>query len=326
MVRKSLKFLFFLSIICFSTIYLFSCLIQFPYDKVETLKGVLKLEAGKTTYLPLPRLRDKDRVMINLQTIATVDIKAVQDGENMTVLPVIVEGAKYNLVDYLLNNQKALFIAKEGNSNYLLLQASFPLTQYHVIFPLEDSEKIEEIEISQIDIDGYRMINVTTTTNTMFAYPLDLTVEDDFNVKFKFLNMSKNIKIKLNLMSDTDNTIYVYEVPENCTRFEINAITEETYKRGTILGDKISSISISMVPTTQNKAASVLLGDLEIINAGEVTTINATAHQIFEVPYEIYIAHKYFPSVTVLILWSFLSFGIIAIWFLINGRPTIDRR
>jgi len=318
MIKNSLKFLFFLSIICFSAIYLVSCLAQFPYDEVEVLRGIVKLEVGRTTYLPLPKLNDEDRVMINLQTPATVDVKVVQDGENMTVLPVTIEGARYSLVDYLLNNQKALFIAKEGNINYLILHAPFPLTQYHVIFPLENTEEKGEMKISQITVDGYEMINVTITKNSaMFVYPINLTVNKDFKVKIKFLSLS-NVKLKLNIMSDTDNMLYVYEVPLNSTYFEIDTTTEESYKRGSILGDRISSVSISIAHISKDIPASVIVGDMEILNAGKKVIIDAATRQSYEVPYEIYIAHKYSPSVMTLISWILLSVGMIAVWCLIS--------
>lgn len=304
-----------------ATVFLVSDLIQFPYNKVETLEGTVNLEVGKPVYLQLPKLKDKDRVMVNLQTLATVGIRAFQNGEEVGVLPVVVEGAKYSLVDYLVNDQKGLFIAKEGEVNQLVLQALFPLTQYHIIFPFENTEGKGEMEISQAETDGSRMINTTIEGNSaLFVYPVDLTVNKDFAVRIRVSSSPEDATVRLNIMSDTDNTLYNYEVIPNCSNFEVNVTTDEIYKRGTILGDRISSVSLTITPNSPDKAAIVLLGDMEIVNAGNKTAVNTSVQKSFEVPYEVYIANKYTPDLEAIVSWLLISTAIITTWFLVHRK------
>jgi len=304
-----------------ATIFLVSGLVQFPYNKVETLKGTVNLEVGKPAYLQLPKLKDKDRVMVNLQTLATVDVKAFQDGEDVGVLPVVVEGAKYSLVDYLVNDQKGLFIAKEGEDNQLVLQALWPLTQYHIIFPFENAEGKGEMEISQAETDGSRMINTTIEgSSALFVYPVDLTVNRDFVVRLKVSGSPEDATVRLNILSDTDNTLYNYEVIPNYSNFEVNVTTDEIYKRGTILGDRISSVSLTITPNTPDRKTTVLLADMEILNAGNKITVNTSVQKSFEVPYEIYIANKYTPDFEAIVSWSLISTVIIATWVFIHRK------
>ncbi|OQX64580.1 MAG: hypothetical protein B5M51_03305 [Anaerolinea sp. 4484_236] len=336
---KSLWFLLALVLIISSASSLIVEYCQFPYNEVKVEDGKVELEVGKDKLLPISApLRENDRVMINLRTNATVEISAFRNGKPLEMKPLTVEGMGYCLVDYLLMNQTGFFIAEEGNASFLL-HMPFPITPYHVIFPLRGFSidggvkpgEVGEMSISLAEIDQEKMFNVSIVRKTdescsaMLVYPVDMVVHEDFEVHgvFSWFSSKEAPIVSFNVMSETDGILYSYPVFSQSVStgerqdFNLRATSQDPLKHGSIIGDKISSIGLSITLPPGENLTSVLFSSLQIRNAGGRKVINVDLQRSCNVPYKIYIARKYSPSGVSFASWLLLSLGLVMMWLLI---------
>ncbi|MEM2876254.1 MAG: hypothetical protein QXL67_04825 [Candidatus Bathyarchaeia archaeon] len=331
--RNALSLLLALAIIGLASYQLMALYSRFPYEKVDVIEGDVDLEVGKDRYVKLPKLKDKSRVMVELHTKANIQISILQEGKIREAMPVIIEGFKYRLVDYLINIQRGLCIAEESEKNYIVLKAVVPLTGYHVIFPLEEYTD-GEVKISEANIGGERALNITVTRgefedfiSAMLVYTVDLTATDEFNLRLKYSlhPTNSNSSIRIDLVSETDNYVYSVEVSNRTEEHSLSTYvlkaSENLWKSGSIQNDKITSICLRLTLHPKEARASFMIGGVEISDSGQNIRVEAEAKERFNVPYTIYITHKYSPDIYASALWLTVFLSTLYIWRLGSSVP-----
>jgi len=305
---------------------------SFPYGETEYYSGVIEMEYGKESSLILPELKPSDRVFISLHTTASVDLMISTGSNVIATAPFEIEGRPHVFVDYLVVTKRYLFIAEEAGDYALYFTPSTPKTPYSLV-----KSGDLNITISQTTFNGHKMLNVTLSSfknmgerfpKIFLIYPVSVTVKEDFEVS-GFIGLLKGGvgMVTIDIVDETDYAFYSYLILEFFVKegtlrfFEVNATSEEMFGYGNISGDDISFICIGMALDKSHFAfenenivyASVLLGDLNISNGGKLVKVDAEAHNVFSVPYEVYMFAKYRPSYYVYVLQSFTVIGLIMV-------------
>ncbi len=322
-------------LIAVASSYLIVHYLQFPYGKVGVYSGNLTFRTGEKVKLSLPPLEDEDRVLIELFTSANIQMYALQGERRVEVMPVTIEGAKYRLVDYLINIQRGLFIAEKGEDNYLILESPFPLTRYHLLFLV--NERSVNVNLSEVQIDGENCLNVTLirkkaegALSIMLVHMVDLIIASDFELILKAAVQSShtNTSLALNLMSATDNYLYTKELSFDGDRklqsYMIEDTSQKYWRHGSIVGDTVTAIGLTLTLGENDDQASFLIGKVKIRNNAEEITIDPDLKTQFNAPYKVYITHKYSPNIYSAASWIAIFTATFYLWYTKGGRETCE--
>lgn len=328
--RSKLRFALALGLMfmLFSLVALTVDLLGFPYREVRRQSGTVNIEYAKQSSLQLTGIEPNDRVLVAFQTTAPVNLTVLKGSRPIPTAPFEVEGRTHVFVDYLLDTKRFLFIAPEAENYTLLFNPLTPQTPYS---PLLTDDM--NTSISQSVVDGHKMLNITLSSfknvgerfpKIFLAYPLDLVVRNDFEVRgVACLTTGAIGMMTVNFVDDTDYAMYGYEVLSantekgQMTSFSINSTSRELFGHGSIKDDRISFMSVGIALDKLHSVfeerdivyASVLLGDIQVSNGGKRVMIDAEASIFFEVPYQVNISSKFHPDSYVYLLQAFFVAG-----------------
>lgn len=316
----------------FSTAIFAVNVLSFPYE-AEFSSSMIDVEYGKESSLILPDLKPSDTVFISLHTMASLDLTVLRGSNVIATAPFEIEGRSHIFVDYLVVTKRHFFMADEAGDYALYFTPLTPKTPYSLV-----KSGDLDISISQTTFNGHEMLNVTLSSfkrnmderfpKIFLIYPVNIIAKEDFEVS-GVIGLSKGgvSMVTINIVDETDYAFYSYLILEYFVKegtlrfFEVNATSKEMFGLGNISGDDISFICIGMGLDKLHFAfenedivfASVLLGDLNILNGGKLVKVDAEAHNVFSVPYEVYIFSKYRPSHYVYVLQSCIVIGLIMV-------------
>lgn len=311
-------------------------LLRFPYAQVERQSGVVQMECGKQSSLQLTGLQFDDRVMVRFSTKTPISLIVSKASQLIPTAPFEVEGRTQIFVDYLLESQRFLFIVPEAGDYSLLFAPLTPQTLFSIFF----SDEVNA-SLSQSVLEGKTALNVTLSSfnqdgerfpKIFLTYPLELVVENDFEISGTVSLASGAIGLlTVNLVDDTDYSFYSFLVLPSDAKvgqtisFRIDTTSKELFGRGSIQGDKLSFLSIGIALDKLHFAfegnktvhASVLLGDIRMLNSGKKVVMETNASNVFQVPYQVYVSSKFHPSYYDFIIQMFLLTGVMMVGWVV---------
>jgi hypothetical protein len=182
----------------------------------------------------------------------------------------------------------------------------------------EDNREYVGIEVKGVEFaqSGF--------TQTLLVYPINEVIQPDFQAE-GWLKLLEGKVAYVNFIIMTDTAWYVYNIapptlkPNSSVRFNINAGTGEIFNRaGAFLGQKGLFIALSIglhgkqFSINETAHAVVAIGDVTVMNGGEKITIKSQTSYEYDLPYRLYVFHKFQPTLEHLLLVSALASEVLA--------------
>lgn len=191
-------------------------------------------------------------------------------------------------------------------------------TRFKVFSYDEGDEKCMGINLEAVEFaqNGF--------TQTLLIFPLNEVIQPDFQVEGKLKLLQGKIAY-VNLIVMTDVTWYAFNVasfalrPNSSISFTVNAGSKELFNRvGELLGRKGLFIALGIglhnkqFNVNEIPQASLAIGDVTITNNGKKITIKSQPLYDYDLPYRLYVFHKFQPTHEHLLLVSALISEVLA--------------
>jgi len=315
-------------IILFTASILCLNLINFIKTDTKIIVSHTHTRVGLPTVIEVPNFNKYDRVYLILNANTPITNIVIKPKDALVPLPLDVEGTEADIAYPILMSKNFFFVANTTSSAQLILymQPEIPYavkdfegkTISEVFGYIENDKEYMGIDVKAVEFsqNGF--------TQTLLIYPLNEIIQPDFQVEGELKLLEGKIAY-VNFILMTDNDLYGFNVApftlksNTSIKFDINAGTRELFNRtGAFLGQRVLFIALSVglhnkqFSTNETAHARVAIGDIMITNHGKKITIKSHAYYEYDLPYRLYIFHKFQPTLEHVLLVLALTLEVFA--------------
>jgi hypothetical protein len=309
------------SIALFITFLIAACLLgsgiahnlyKFAQSGRSVTEGEFESGAGRNATLEIPQTSDSDRIYLVLDTHTRVNVRVDPSGA-LRQLSYDIEGLPFEYEDWILRQQRFLFIKNGTSSANLTLGFPEPKASYTI--------KAWQGEANYTMLSHGRehlALNVSASTQqedrfqqVMLLFPLNQVATQDFKILGAIQLISGRLAYANLILITRDRNWFSYELLSNqtlpsSTPKEFNIDLYNRTMRGPILlndfAKSIRYVAINVALdsshwTNKTEAyAFVGLGDLRVFNQNEEVTISSSLQQNYTVSYSLHTFSKFTPT------------------------------
>lgn len=312
-------------------------LINFVKTDTKVIDAPTHVRVCSPITIEVPSFNKYDRIYLILNASAPIRNVTIKPEGALIPLPLDVEGVEADVTYPLLLSRRFFFIANATGPAQLILrmQPKIPYavkdlegkTVFEVFSYGEDDREYVGIDVKAVEFaqNGF--------TQTLLVHPLNEVIQPDFQAEGE-LKLLEGKVAYVNFIIMTDTAWYAFNIaphtlkPSSSVRFNINAGTRELFNRtGAFLGQRGLFIALGIglhdkqFSINETARAVVAIGDVTVMNGGKKITIKSQTSYEYDLPYRLYVFHKFQPTLEHLLLVSALasevlacSYAVIRLW------------
>jgi len=318
---------------------LFWNLYEFIKTDTALLTPLVRVKAGKPIELEIPNLNKYDRVYMLLPAnIIVADI--IIQPNILHPLPLDVEGFEHDATYPIMLQRGFFYIANSSGTARIKLTLSSQAP--YAIKTIEGKVRYVLHNDSDEFLSLTVMIEEFNPTNNysqlMLIQSYEKTIEPDFQVKGTFKLVEGKVAY-VNLVLISDEAWYAFRVAPDTLKegetinFNINAGSMELFGRnGEFLGKKILFIFLGIGfyreqwGADEKPSATISVGDLSVLNGGEIYLVKAKVFDEYDLKPRIYIFRKFTPTHVHVLLITALASEITALTYLALRWLQLDEK
>jgi SAM-dependent methyltransferase len=290
-------------------------LLDFTKSDALHTSSYLNVTTGSKENILLSQVNKSDRIYLVLNTSSDAIIEA-ESTNAFEQLPFDVEGLPFEYEDWIMYQQRFLFIAKESVHSNLSVTFGNPQIPYAVkIF-----EGIANYSLSNY-VDGnsvnYIEVHVQAPTNQnsqfqqiMLFYPYNQIANQNFQINGSLKLIAGKIGYVNLILRTRDRVWFAYKLAsetaitvEKTVDFTMNLYNQSIFGPtfSEHLGKQIQYVAISIGLnssqwTGKEGYARIGIGEIKIENGDKTTIISPDVSENHQVRYDLYIFHKFSPT------------------------------
>ena len=302
-------------------------LVNFVKTDTKVIVSQAHAKAHSPVVIEVPSFNKYDRVYLILDASMPIyDVAVIPEG-SLIPLPLDVEGIETDVRYPILLTKHFFFVANASGTAQLVLYMQ-PKAPYAIkdlegrtrfeVFSYDEDEKYVGIDLEAVEFaqNGF--------TQTLLVFPLNEVIQPDFQVEGK-LKLLRGKVAYVNVIIMTDVTWYAFNVassalqPNSNVNFNINAGSRKLFDRdGEFLGQRglFLALGIGLYRGQFNESeaprASLAVGEIKVTNGGKSMVVKSQLLHEYEMPYRLYVFHKFQPTGEHLLLVSALLSEVLA--------------
>ncbi len=316
MIKKILTIAFIVTVIlaCIISGIIINMLLGFTRSETLHTSSYLNVITGSQKNILLPQVNKSDRIYLVLNTSSDAIVEA-EPTNAFEQLPFDVEGLPFEYEDWIMLQQRFLFIAKESANPSLSVTFKNPETSYAAkvfegIINYSLSRYVDEISVDYLEVH----VQAPTKQNSRFQqvmlfYSYNQIADQHFQINGSLKLIAGKIGYVNLILRTRDRVWFAYQLApetvitaEETVNFKVNVYNQSIFGPtfSQHLGKQIQYIAVSIsLDSTQwtgeEGYAKIGIGEIKIENGNKITIIPPNVSDNHQVRYELYIFHKFNP-------------------------------